>query len=116
MSTFPHLDRMGLPIVEQDELDGVDVAFSALPHKASAEACVAMLGKNARVVDIAADFRLHNVEEYEAWYQPHPAPSFLEEAVYGLPELHRDADQGGAAYCQPRLLSDGRTARPCPPC
>ena len=104
---LPHLDRMGMTIVEQDELDGVDVAFSALPHKASAEACVAMLGKNARVVDIAADFRLHNVEEYEAWYQPHPAPSYLEEAVYGLPELHRDAIKEARLIANPGCYPTG---------
>ena len=104
---LPHLDKMGLPIVEQDELDDVDVAFSALPHKASAEACVAMLGKNARVVDIAADFRLHNVEEYEAWYQPHPAPSYLEEAVYGLPELHRDQIRDARLIANPGCYPTG---------
>ena len=104
---LPHLDSINLPIVEQDELDGVDVAFSALPHKASAEACVAMLGKNARVVDIAADFRLHNVEEYEAWYQPHPAPSYLEEAVYGLPELHREQIKEARLIANPGCYPTG---------
>lgn len=87
--TFPHLDGMGLPIVERDALEGVDVAFSALPHKASAEACVVELEKGVKVVDISADFRLHDVAEYESWYVPHPAPQYLEEAVYGLTELHR---------------------------
>ena len=104
---LPHLDRMGLTIVGQDELDDVDVAFSALPHKASAEACVAMLGKNARVVDIAADFRLHNVKEYEDWYQPHPAPSYLEEAVYGLPELHREQIRGARLVANPGCYPTG---------
>ena len=89
-AAFPHLDSMDLPIVERDALDGVDVAFSALPHKASAEACAASLENGAKVVDISADFRLHDVEEYESWYGvQHPAPQYLEEAVYGLSETHR---------------------------
>ncbi len=104
---LPHLGGMPLTIVEQDELDDVDVAFSALPHKASAEACVRMLNKNARVVDIAADFRLHNLDEYEAWYQPHPAPSFLEEAIYGLPELHRDRIRQARLIANPGCYPTG---------
>lgn len=86
---FPFLDGINLPILESDELDGVDIVFSALPHKASAEACIRHLEQGAKVVDISADFRLKNVDEYEEWYQPHPAPSYIEEAVYGLTELHR---------------------------
>ncbi|MBI4328375.1 MAG: N-acetyl-gamma-glutamyl-phosphate reductase [Chloroflexi bacterium] len=89
-SVFPHLVKMGLPIIEKDELEGVDVAFSALPHKASAEACIQSLEKGAKVVDISADFRLKDVHEYESWYKvTHPGPQYLEEAVYGLTELHR---------------------------
>ncbi|MCL0042850.1 N-acetyl-gamma-glutamyl-phosphate reductase [Dehalococcoidia bacterium] len=86
---FPFLDSMNMPILEEDALEGVDIVFSALPHKASAEACVRHLEQGSRVVDISADFRLKNVDEYEEWYQPHPAPAYLEEAVYGLTELHR---------------------------
>jgi len=86
---FPFLDSMNMPILEEDALEGVDIIFSALPHKASAEACVRHLEQGSRVVDISADFRLKNVDEYEEWYQPHPAPTYLEEAVYGLTELHR---------------------------
>ena len=104
---LPHLDGMDFTIVEQDVLEDVDIAFSALPHKASAEACVAMLGRNAKVIDIAADFRLHNVEEYESWYQPHPAPSYLEEAVYGLPELHRDQVRGARLVANPGCYPTG---------
>jgi N-acetyl-gamma-glutamyl-phosphate reductase len=105
--TFPHLDRMGLPIVERDALDGVDIAFSALPHKASAEACAAMLEKGAKVVDIAADFRLHDVKEYESWYQPHPTPQYLEEAVYGLTELHREDVKAARLVANPGCYPTG---------
>ncbi len=44
-----------------------------------------------RVVDLSADFRLHSLATYQEWYGEHPVPARLAEAVYGLPELHREA-------------------------
>ncbi|MEE9198371.1 MAG: N-acetyl-gamma-glutamyl-phosphate reductase, partial [Dehalococcoidia bacterium] len=85
---FPHLSDIDLTI--EGEVGDVDFVFSALPHKASAEAVIPLLDSDTRVVDISADFRLRSPREYQEWYQtPHPAPHLLEEAVYGLTELHR---------------------------
>ena len=86
---FPHLSVTGLIITA--ELDGrIDVAFSAMTHKASAEGIVPLLNKGIRVVDISADFRLMEAAWYPQWYDfDHPAPELLKKAVYGLPELHR---------------------------
>lgn len=87
---FPHLTAMDLTI--EPELSGsLDLVFSALPHKASAEACIPVLEQGVKVVDISADFRLKQADEYEEWYGvAHPDPTYLEEAVYGLTELHRE--------------------------
>jgi len=86
---FPHLSATGLIITA--ELEGkIDVAFSAMTHKASAEGIVPLLNKGIRVVDISADFRLKEAAWYPQWYDfDHPAPELLKKAVYGLPELHR---------------------------
>jgi len=86
---FPHLSATGLTITA--ELEGkIDVAFSAMTHKASAEGIVPLLNKGIRVVDISADFRLREAAWYPQWYDfDHPAPELLKKAVYGLPELHR---------------------------
>ena len=84
---FPHLEPLGLTVTP-DITESVDLVFSALPHKASAEACAPFLEAGVKVVDISADFRLKSVSEYEQWYVPHPCPEYLEEAVYGLTELH----------------------------
>ena len=86
---FPHLS--GLDMVIQPELDGsLDLVFSALPQKASAEAVIPLLEDGVKVVDISADFRLRRLSDYEEWYGgPHPGPQYLEEAVYGLTELNR---------------------------
>ncbi len=64
-------------------------AFTAVPHRSALEMVPRLLAAGMRVVDLSADFRFRDPGVYEAWYQPHTAPELLEEAVYGLPELHR---------------------------
>lgn len=86
---YPHLAPLGLTVGE--ELDSVDVAFSALPHGASAAVLAPLIEAGLPVLDLSADFRLHDVDDYESWYgRKHPAPHLLLDAVYGLPELHRE--------------------------
>jgi N-acetyl-gamma-glutamyl-phosphate reductase len=87
---FPHLDITGLTITSEMETS-VDLAFSALTHKVSAEGVVPLLKDGVRVIDISADFRLKEASWYQQWYDfTHPAPELLKKAVYGLPELHRN--------------------------
>ncbi|HEY91215.1 MAG TPA: N-acetyl-gamma-glutamyl-phosphate reductase [Dehalococcoidia bacterium] len=85
---FPHLASINLTI--EAELGEVDIAFSAMPHKESADRVVPLIEQGIRVLDMSADFRLKDVAEYERRYGvTHPAPHLVKEAVYGLPELHR---------------------------
>lgn len=78
------------PAQASDVAAQVDVAFSALPHGASAPLCKALLDAGvAHVVDLSADFRITDLPTYEQWYGKHPCPELLAQAVYGLPELHR---------------------------
>ena len=87
---YPHLSAIDLTITEEVD-ESVDFVFSALPHATSAERLAPLLRRGVRAVDFSADFRLKNLEEYEQWYKTdHPCPEFLEDAVYGLTELHRD--------------------------
>jgi N-acetyl-gamma-glutamyl-phosphate reductase len=87
-SVFPHLAITGLTI--EEKLGEVDVAFSAMPHKESAQEVMSLLDSGLKVVDISADFRLKDADNYPQWYSfTHPAPRLLEKAVYGLPELYR---------------------------
>ncbi len=88
---LPYLAHIDLPITESIE-GSVDVAFSALPSGASASALLPLIEDGIKAIDIAADFRIHDAEEYAQAYQTeHPAPYLLEKAVYGLPEIHRQA-------------------------
>jgi N-acetyl-gamma-glutamyl-phosphate reductase len=74
------------------EPDSVDVVMAALPHTVAASHAGGWLSAGAVVIDLSADFRLRDAAAYERWYGvEHPAPELAGEAVYGLPELHRDA-------------------------
>jgi len=88
-SFLPHLAGLNLEI--SAELDQVELAFLALPHRESAAEAERLLDRGTRVIDISADFRLKQAELYPKWYDfEHPCPERLAEAVYGLPELYRE--------------------------
>ena len=67
-----------------------EVVFTAVPHQAAMGMIPGFLSRGCRVVDLSADFRFRKKGLYEKWYQAHTAPELLAEAVYGLPELHRE--------------------------
>jgi N-acetyl-gamma-glutamyl-phosphate reductase len=74
------------------DLAGVDAVFACLPHATAQGPVAAARNAGARVIDLSADFRLHDAEDYKAWYgAQHTQPALLREAAYGLPELHRSA-------------------------
>lgn len=66
-----------------------DLVFAALPHETSMEVVAGLVERGKRVIDLSADFRLHDPKTYLRWYRAHKAPHFLREAVYGLTEIHR---------------------------
>ena len=68
-----------------------DFFFTAVPHKTAMDIVPPLLAAGKKVVDLSADYRLDDVAVYEQWYQPHSSGELLGEAVYGLPELYRDA-------------------------
>src|SRR5919199_3218882 len=75
--------------LEVPDLDGLDVAFLALPHGESQRHAGALISRVAHVVDVGADFRLPKAS-YEQWYgHAHAAPELLGSFGYGLPELFR---------------------------
>ena len=84
-----------------DRLEGVDAAVVAYPHAAAAPTVGALRERGARVVDLSADFRLGSLATYERWYGAHPRPDLLEQAVYGLTELHRQRIAGAAIVANP---------------
>jgi N-acetyl-gamma-glutamyl-phosphate reductase len=71
---------------------GAGVVFLALPHGVAAEYAVALLKSHKVVIDLSADFRLRDAVVYADYYGgAHPAPELLQQAIYAIPELSRDA-------------------------
>jgi N-acetyl-gamma-glutamyl-phosphate reductase len=103
---FPH--TTGSDLVIDTELGDVDLAFSAMPHKESAAEVLPILKKGIKVVDLSADFRLKDAGEYHQWYGfTHPAPQVLEQAVYGLSELHRQQITSAKLVANPGCYPTG---------
>lgn len=85
---YRNLTFTALPKNDWPELD---LYFVCLPHGKAMAIVPQLLATGARVVDLSADFRMRSVATYEKWYQAHTAPALCPEAIYGLPELYRDA-------------------------
>jgi len=74
-----------------------DIAFLALPHNASWQTILEYRKRGVKVADMSADVRLKDLSAYKEYYgQDHPAPQLMKEAVYGLPELHREELAGAS--------------------
>ncbi|NQY61337.1 MAG: N-acetyl-gamma-glutamyl-phosphate reductase, partial [Cognatishimia sp.] len=90
---FPHLRHLDLPdLIKIDEIDfdNVDLVFCGLPH-ATSQKVIKALPDTVKVVDLSADFRLRDPEEYAKWYGgQHDAVELQGEAVYGLTEFYRE--------------------------
>ncbi len=77
---------------EKAGLTSCDVVFFATPHGVAMAQAPDLLAAGVKVIDLAADFRLKDTAEFEKWYgMPHSCPELLKEAVYGLPEVNREA-------------------------
>jgi N-acetyl-gamma-glutamyl-phosphate reductase len=97
--------RYRVPLVlEELDLDRhgeVDAAVVAYPHGAASETVKQLRERGVRVVDLSADFRLRDLHTYERHYGEHAAPELLEDAVYGLTELHRTEVPGADVVANP---------------
>ena len=93
-------------------LKNCDVVFFATPHGVAMKHAADLLAANTKVVDLAADFRLQNLEQFEKWYGlEHSCPDILKESVYGLSELNREkikqANVVGNPGCYPTTVQLG---------
>jgi N-acetyl-gamma-glutamyl-phosphate reductase len=70
----------------------LDAAFLAVPHTVGMQMAPELLAQGISIIDLSADFRLHQAWIYEKWYGvTHAAPELIKKAVYGMPEVYRDA-------------------------
>jgi N-acetyl-gamma-glutamyl-phosphate reductase len=91
----------------QELVSSCDVIFLALPHGEAMAVAPVFVEAGLKVIDLSADFRLKDVSVYESWYVKHTAPDLLEGAVYGLPELYRDAVKGATLVANPGCYPTG---------
>nr|WP_299245125.1 N-acetyl-gamma-glutamyl-phosphate reductase [uncultured Halomonas sp.] len=87
-----HYDHLAFSAPDAERLGACDAVFFATPHGVAHALAGELLEHGTRVIDLSADFRLADADEWARWYgQPHGAPELLDEAVYGLPEVNREA-------------------------
>lgn len=92
---FPNLrgcTELEFTAPDAGQLEACDLVFFATPNGTAMTLVPGLLEAGVRVIDLAADFRFGNAADWEQWYgMPHACPQFLDEAVYGLTEVNRDA-------------------------
>ena len=83
-------------------LDKCDLVFFATPNGIAMQQAGALLQAGVKVIDLAADFRISDVAEWEKWYgMTHASPSLVAEAVYGLPEVNREKIKNARLVANP---------------
>lgn len=95
-----------------EQLKQCDVVFFATPHGVAMKHAEELVAANTKVIDLAADFRLQNLVQFEKWYgMQHACPELLKDSVYGLSELNRDkikqANVIGNPGCYPTTVQLG---------
>ena len=91
------LEHISIEVIAQK----ADLVFTALPHQKAMDYVPRFLELGKKVIDLSADFRIRDAATYGAWYEEHNAPELLKEAVYGLPELHRDEIRNARLVANP---------------
>lgn len=87
---------------DPDTLGACDLVFFATPNGTAMKMAPQLLDEGVKVIDLAADFRLTDADEWERWYGvPHACPELLSKAVYGLPELYRERIRGAGLVANP---------------
>ena len=73
-------------------LKACDLVFFATPHGVAMRRVPELMAAGVRVVDLSADFRLKDLDTWARWYgMAHESPEWVEQAVYGLPEVARES-------------------------
>ncbi len=100
-SVMKETDLICQPLNVEPLSQACDLIFTALPHKNAMEVVPRFIERGLKVVDLSADFRLADPKVYEEWYEAHTAPALLQDAVYGIPELHRAEIKRAALVANP---------------
>ena len=79
-----------------------DVVFSATPNGIAMTHARELFEQGVKLIDLAADFRIKDIDVWEKWYgMSHACPELVEKAVYGLPEVNRELVKGAQIIANP---------------
>jgi len=96
-----HLD-LAFSVPDVSVLATCDLVFFATPHGVAQNMMPALINRGVRVIDLSADFRIRDADVWASWYgQAHGCPELIDEAVYGLPEVNREAIKGAQLLACP---------------
>ena len=102
---FPNLRgrvKLAFSTPEEAGLEHCDVVFFATPNGVAMQQTRALLDAGVKVIDLAADFRIKDMAEWQKWYKmEHACPDLVAEAVYGLPEINRDKIRSARLIANP---------------
>ena len=106
-TTHPNLrKRTDMKFVRSDQLERCDVLFLALPHRVSMQKLPEVRDLAPVIIDLSADFRLNNPDDYPTWYShEHTDLEALGKFVYGMPELHREEIRRADWIASPGCMS-----------
>lgn len=102
---FPSLRKftdIEFSVPDLEALCQCDLVFFATPHGVCMEMAPALVSAGVKVIDLGADFRISDVEEWAKWYHmEHTCPELVAEAVYGLPEVNREQIRNARLVANP---------------
>jgi N-acetyl-gamma-glutamyl-phosphate reductase len=106
---FPELKGVPHTFVKNDApLNGCEVAFLAIPNRASLEWAPKLLERGLKVIDLSGVFRLPDVTVFQRYYNlEHSAPQTLKQAVFGLPEAFREVIRKARLVANPGCYPTG---------
>jgi N-acetyl-gamma-glutamyl-phosphate reductase len=117
---YPHLAGVVDMTIQDSSVEAAagaaELLFFCLPHAVGAAMVAEAISLGRKVVDFSADYRLKSVEVYEQYYEKHPAPELIEQAVYGLPELHREEIRATQLTATPGCYPTGAILALAPAC
>ncbi|MGE5395993.1 MAG: N-acetyl-gamma-glutamyl-phosphate reductase [Chitinophagales bacterium] len=96
----------GIKLISPKDITPCDAIFVALPTGHAMNVALDILGTDTKIIDLGSDFRLKNVDEWEKVYgMRHTCPEQINQAVYGIPELHRENIKNSKIIANPGCYS-----------
>ena len=101
-SNLVGLSDLVYSLPDDKNLNNCDIVFFATPHGVAMNSAGSLLEKGIKVIDLGADFRIHDADNWSQWYNmEHSQNSLLEEAVYGQPEIRREVIKNSRLVANP---------------